>query len=174
MNRFLPLSAVVLVVVAGLYAAQAAPIAARDVSSHVGQAVVVEDAVAQVSREPESGFTYINFGGAFPNHVFRVVIPESVRARIAPAVLGAERLRVHGTPRLGPRDIPEILCSDPSQLSALDAGPVGAARVVSPPPSTPPTRTCCRVCTTGKACGNSCIARSSTCRQPPGCACNGL
>ena len=32
---------------------------------------------------------------------------------------------------------------------------------------------CCRVCRTGKACGNSCINRNYTCRQPPGCACNG-
>lgn len=32
---------------------------------------------------------------------------------------------------------------------------------------------CCRVCRTGKACGNSCINRSYTCHQPPGCACNG-
>ncbi len=50
-------------------------------------------------------------------------------------------------------------------------------RAVAPrptrPASPPPRRTCCRVCTTGKACGNSCISRSYTCRQPPGCACNG-
>ncbi len=32
---------------------------------------------------------------------------------------------------------------------------------------------CCRVCRTGKACGNSCINRNYTCHQPPGCACNG-
>lgn len=32
---------------------------------------------------------------------------------------------------------------------------------------------CCRVCRTGKACGNSCINRNYTCRQSPGCACNG-
>jgi len=31
---------------------------------------------------------------------------------------------------------------------------------------------CCKVCTTGKACGNSCISASYTCHQPPGCACN--
>ena len=31
---------------------------------------------------------------------------------------------------------------------------------------------CCNVCTVGKACGNSCINQSYTCRQPPGCACN--
>lgn len=33
---------------------------------------------------------------------------------------------------------------------------------------------CCRVCETGKACGDSCISTSSTCHQPAGCACNGL
>ena len=57
----------------------------------------------------------------------------------------------------------------------------GATEEVTPPPPSqrapppPPTRTqrCCRVCTTGKACGNSCINRNHTCRQPPGCACNG-
>jgi beta-lactamase superfamily II metal-dependent hydrolase len=31
---------------------------------------------------------------------------------------------------------------------------------------------CCRTCTTGKACGNSCISRRYQCRQPPGCACD--
>ena len=33
--------------------------------------------------------------------------------------------------------------------------------------------TCCRICTKGKACGNSCIARDKDCYQPPGCACDG-
>jgi endonuclease YncB( thermonuclease family) len=32
---------------------------------------------------------------------------------------------------------------------------------------------CCMVCKTGKACGDSCIARYKTCHQPPGCACDG-
>jgi len=31
---------------------------------------------------------------------------------------------------------------------------------------------CCKICTRGKACGNSCINASYTCRQPPGCACD--
>ena len=30
---------------------------------------------------------------------------------------------------------------------------------------------CCKRCSTGKPCGNSCISRSYTCRKPPGCAC---
>ena len=30
---------------------------------------------------------------------------------------------------------------------------------------------CCRTCTTGKACGDSCISASKTCTKPSGCAC---
>lgn len=37
----------------------------------------------------------------------------------------------------------------------------------------PTVRVCCKICTTGKACGNSCIAKWKTCHQPPGCACDG-
>jgi hypothetical protein len=32
---------------------------------------------------------------------------------------------------------------------------------------------CCKICTKGKACGNSCINRDYQCHQPPGCACDG-
>ena len=32
---------------------------------------------------------------------------------------------------------------------------------------------CCKTCTTGKACGDSCISRDKTCRVGSGCACNG-
>lgn len=32
---------------------------------------------------------------------------------------------------------------------------------------------CCKICTTGKACGDTCIQKTDTCSQPPGCACNG-
>lgn len=32
---------------------------------------------------------------------------------------------------------------------------------------------CCRTCKSGKACGDSCIAKTSTCNKAPGCACNG-
>jgi hypothetical protein len=32
---------------------------------------------------------------------------------------------------------------------------------------------CCKVCSKGKACGDSCISRSYTCRKGTGCACDG-
>jgi hypothetical protein len=31
---------------------------------------------------------------------------------------------------------------------------------------------CCRVCSAGKACGNSCIARDKICHKGKGCACD--
>ncbi|MBM3500863.1 MAG: hypothetical protein FJX74_19565 [Armatimonadetes bacterium] len=33
-------------------------------------------------------------------------------------------------------------------------------------------KACCKYCTKGKACGNTCIARWKTCHRPPGCACD--
>ena len=35
-----------------------------------------------------------------------------------------------------------------------------------------PAEECCKVCDTGKACGNSCVSRKSNCHKGPGCACN--
>ncbi len=61
---------------------------------------------------------------------------------------------------------PEPAPTQAPQLAPTDT-PVSRA---APAPT---QRICCRVCTTGKACGDSCISRSKTCRQPPGCACDG-
>jgi len=35
----------------------------------------------------------------------------------------------------------------------------------------PGKNTCCKRCSKGKPCGDSCIAVSKTCRSGPGCAC---
>lgn len=32
---------------------------------------------------------------------------------------------------------------------------------------------CCKTCTVGKACGDSCIAKEKDCDEGVGCACNG-
>ena len=32
---------------------------------------------------------------------------------------------------------------------------------------------CCKVCSKGKACGNSCISRDKRCHKGVGCACDG-
>ena len=36
-----------------------------------------------------------------------------------------------------------------------------------------PSAYCCKICSKGKVCGNSCISRSYTCHKAPGCACDG-
>lgn len=61
------------------------------------------------------------------------------------------------------------LTAAPGPHSAVDA-PATTACAVEADGSE--RQACCRVCTNGKACGNSCIARTATCRQPQGCACN--
>jgi hypothetical protein len=32
---------------------------------------------------------------------------------------------------------------------------------------------CCKICSIGKACGNTCISRDKQCHVGPGCACDG-
>ncbi len=39
-------------------------------------------------------------------------------------------------------------------------------------PSCIPADKCCKVCSAGKACGNSCIQATKTCHKGRGCACN--
>lgn len=39
------------------------------------------------------------------------------------------------------------------------------------PIAPPPARACCRTCSEGKACGDSCISKDKQCTKPPGCAC---
>jgi len=40
-------------------------------------------------------------------------------------------------------------------------------------PASPKPAVCCKVCTKGIACGNSCISAAKQCHKPPGCACQG-
>ena len=42
--------------------------------------------------------------------------------------------------------------------------------IASPAHLTPVALTCCKVCSVGKACGNTCISRNKTCHVGPGCA----
>ena len=41
-----------------------------------------------------------------------------------------------------------------------------------PAPKEPAPKSCCKTCSKGKACGNSCISRRLACHKPPGCACD--
>ena len=60
-------------------------------------------------------------------------------------------------------------------LLATATASLGSAGLVASEPHDPAASAmaCCKTCTKGKACGNSCIARDKQCQQPPGCACDG-
>lgn len=45
---------------------------------------------------------------------------------------------------------------------------IGQAAVALPAAS----QSCCKICSRGQACGNSCISAKATCHKPKGCACN--
>src|SRR5262245_15050418 len=44
---------------------------------------------------------------------------------------------------------------------------------LTPPPASTLQQACCKICSRGKACGNTCISRDKTCHVGPGCACDG-
>jgi hypothetical protein len=45
-------------------------------------------------------------------------------------------------------------------------------RSLTPRGSGHPGLVCCKVCSVGKACGNTCISRDKECHVGPGCACD--
>jgi hypothetical protein len=55
---------------------------------------------------------------------------------------------------------------------ATDAGASGDSSPAADPPACIPAEQCCRICTTGKACGKSCISEKKNCHKGRGCACN--
>lgn len=58
-------------------------------------------------------------------------------------------------------------------LAALALSAASLTGAAAPICGTAYAEGCCKVCTKGKACGNSCISKEKTCHQPKGCACNG-
>jgi hypothetical protein len=52
--------------------------------------------------------------------------------------------------------------------------PSGSSPAPSPSPSPAPSPACCKICTTGQPCGDTCISKSDTCHVGPGCACQGI
>lgn len=84
----------------------------------------------------------------------------------------AGRVAPTPAPTAAPTPVPTVA---PTPLPLVAPVPtVAPAPAPTVAPVQPPTRSCCRVCTTGKACGDSCIARDRNCNQPTGCACNGF
>lgn len=61
-------------------------------------------------------------------------------------------------------------------IFSLNDGPAAKPRLLFGDSAASPLldqQRCCKVCTVGQACGNTCISRQYQCNQPPGCACDG-
>ncbi|MFA5107689.1 MAG: hypothetical protein WC497_05190 [Patescibacteria group bacterium] len=71
------------------------------------------------------------------------------------------------TPQPEPEVIPQPKNTELQVPPTPTPEPQPAPKVV-----TPPKNTCCKICSKGKACGDSCISRSYTCHKGPGCACD--
>lgn len=63
------------------------------------------------------------------------------------------------------------LTDNPVGLSGDKRLDFSMKRSSAPPPPPPPPKTCCKYCTTGKPCGDSCIAKDEICHITGGCAC---
>ena len=90
-----------------------------------------------------------------------------VKRRWALTMSDAEALAVrHATQLCDAGEVPEL-----PQDQAKPTAPKPTA--AKPSAAAASGETCCRVCNKGKACGDSCIAQTSTCSKPTGCACDG-
>lgn len=80
-------------------------------------------------------------------------------------------------PAASTSDQPPAPSATPTQrtTTTAPAAPTSTPQPTATPRPDPPRNAgvCCRTCTTGKACGDSCISRALTCRVGSGCACNG-
>lgn len=86
-----------------------------------------------------------------------------MRLILLPALIGAFVLSVEVAAGPAPGAAPGTLSVD----QALEL--MGAELM----PATPLDAACCKRCSKGKACGDSCISRDKRCTKGVGCACDG-
>ncbi len=70
-----------------------------------------------------------------------------------------------------------IIASFTALAALCSQGPVASAKPAAQSTVHHPTSVsgyCCKICTIGKACGDSCISRYKDCNVGPGCACDGV
>jgi hypothetical protein len=72
-----------------------------------------------------------------------------------------------------PAPTPTTPKAAPKQQAPIAPSVPKPAPVLVPKPAPTPVKSCCKVCSKGKACGDTCISRSYTCHKGPGCACDG-
>jgi hypothetical protein len=90
-------------------------VAAEDAADHVGEYATVEGRVADVFTSDNDN-TFLNFGAAFPRHVFSATVFARYRPEFKDLhALEGRRVRITGQIRMY-RDKPQIILESPSQL----------------------------------------------------------
>jgi len=101
------------------FSGQAEPISPQDTYANVGALTTVEGVVSQVSRT-DSGTTFINFGGRYPNHVFYGIIFRSDADQFTGThSLEGRTVLIHGTIDLY-KGKPQIVLRDPDQIRVIE------------------------------------------------------
>ncbi len=95
--------------------AQGETISPKDAAQYVGSTLTVEGKVSQVSVT-NSGTTFINFGGQFPNHVFYAVVFRSSSDQFSDlADLRGMTIAISGTVETY-KGKPQIILTSPNQI----------------------------------------------------------
>lgn len=81
-----------------------------------------------------------------------------------------DMISLNPNPAYGSHPVARLLT--PLQPLVSPTAPLAPAQPA--PPSQPTQTGCCRVCRSGKACGDSCISRNNNCNRGRGCACQGV
>jgi hypothetical protein len=151
---------------------------AAEARHHVGERATVCGKVESTRYAASSRGrpTFLNLDKPFPGEIFTVVIWGENRAEFAePPEAGYRGKRVCVTGEISSYGgVPQIVLESPGQLAVVREERSAPVTPAPPPRARGCTARweCCKVCTSGKACGDSCIRRSYTCPRGRGCACN--
>lgn len=142
-------------------------------AEHVGERTVVCGFVegTRYAAELRGRPTFLDFGDAYPEQSFTVVIwgPDRERFERPPEQLYRDkRLCVTGKVNAY-RGAAQMSVERPGQIEVVSPQ---AGRRAGAEEGCRSRAGCCRICRKGKACGGSCISRRYTCRKGRGCACN--
>lgn len=106
-----------LALILGANVARAEIVPANQAQSHVGQVVTVEGAVTGIHKS-NSGVTFLDIGGQYPNNAFAAVIFKEDADKFRDiGAFGGKTVEVTGSIRLY-QGRPEIVLNDPTQIKA--------------------------------------------------------
>jgi hypothetical protein len=96
---------------------RAETVPADQAQAHVGKVVTIEGAVSGIHKS-NSGVTFLDIGGQFPNNAFAAVIFKDDAGKFPDiSAFGGKTVEVTGSIRLY-QGRPEIILNDPAQITA--------------------------------------------------------